>query len=126
MGVSKIPVVRLENLSQEDRDILEIGHYKFASECELDQAVLKEAFIELSKNTEFDCYQIGFEIAEFDNIIGDIQLCNGLDAEIMEEPDFTTNPVSRLNDTWLLDRHKLHNGSALDPASYSILFGKNK
>jgi DNA modification methylase len=89
-----------------------------------DERLLAEQLKELSVlDLDFNLEVMGFEMGEIDLLIEG--LASGAQAQddpadaIPAAPD--RPPVSRAEDLWLLDRHRLYCGSALDSRSYGVL-----
>jgi len=92
-----------------------------------DDRLLGEQLRELSElNLDFSLEATGFDMAEIDLLIEG--------ASAMPEPDPDDVPlaiasgpaVTRPGDTWLLGRHRIHCGSALDEAAYCILMEETR
>jgi hypothetical protein len=71
----------------------------------------------------------GFEIAEVDLVLlgqADDAELNGLDPEANDIPVEETTAVSREGDLWLLGRHKILCGNAVEQAAYAALMDQDQ
>jgi DNA modification methylase len=74
---------------------------------------------------DFDLEVTGFEMAEIDLRIESLSEAD----RAAPEPEITAvsgPPTSRIGDLWLLGRHKVYCGSALDDDAFTSLFGAEK
>jgi DNA modification methylase len=76
-------------------------------------------------NLDFDIEVTGFEVAEIDLRIESINLDFDGPPDVVPEP-ITGHPISQIGDLWVLGRHRVVCGSALDPAAYAILMDRKK
>jgi DNA modification methylase len=122
LGRSEVPTINLEHLSQAQARAFMIADNRLTEIASWDDRLLGEQLRELSElNLDFSLETTGFDMAEIDLLIEG--------AEATPEPDPDDVPraigsgpaVTRLGDTWLLGRHRLHCGSALEEATYRAL-----
>jgi DNA modification methylase len=122
LGMSDVPTICLEHLSEDQKRAYIIADNKLAENAGWDKEILR---IELQHLIEldFDIQLTGFEIPEID-----ILLQEGKEDTTEEEvvPEAPINPVTQLGDLWQLGEHRLYCGDALKPESYDILLGNNQ
>lgn len=126
LGVADVWVVRLDHLTEAQIKAFMIADNKLAEMSEFDERKLALLLKELHQiNIEVVADSTGFEIAEIELRIQALDPPEEGDADDdVEVPEGT--PVSRLGDTWGAGRHRLHCGSALDPASYDSVLGQER
>ena len=125
LGWEEVPTVELAHLSATERRAYVLADNKLALNAGWDQEMLA---IELQGliNLDFDVTLTGFSVAEVD-----ITLDAWGDRSVVERPapaDFVPESggpiVTTRGDTWLLGRHKITCGDALDPADLALLMGE--
>lgn len=119
LGLQDVPVVRISDLSEAQKRAYILADNKLAENANWDPDLLK---IEVSDLLElelgFSVEDLGFETAEIDLIVGD-----GPDThrpETVPSPR-AGPPVSDVGDVWVLGRHRLICGDALQPQTYKAL-----
>jgi DNA modification methylase len=124
LGLSEVPAVSLTDLSEADLRTLRLALNRIIEDSTWDRDALT---IELSEILELapdiDLEISGFEMGEIDPLLdGD-----GLDQED-ELPliDAAAAPVTRLGDLWVLGKHRLLCGDALQAENYARLLGAEK
>ena len=127
LHLTKAPVIRIEGLSMQQIKLLRIADNKLAENSEWDFANLKLEFGELlDDDLELDLRVTGFEMAEFDNLLGET-LDEDTGKDEIVASDFEGPPVAKPGDLFILDgKHRLYCGSALDANSYQILMEGNQ
>lgn len=131
LGITEVPTISLAHLTPEQAKALQIADNRL---CELgtwDDKLLGDTLkelsfleleldIELTELTGFDAPEIDFRI-------------QSLEAEATEQEDpadqvsLTSGPpVSKPGDVWVLDRHRLVCGSALEGSTYDLLLSGEK
>jgi DNA modification methylase len=126
LGISKVPTLRLSNLSPEERRAYVIADNKLALNAGWDTEILAielEALIDL----EFDPTLTGFSLAEIDLTLDLARdgSHSGPD-EADHVPELPKQPVSKHGDLWLLGRHLLLCGNALERFDVDRLMGTEK
>ena len=125
LGMTQVPTIRLESLSDDQIRAYVIADNKLAENAGWDNSILA---IELQHLLTLDCADFdvtitGFEVAEIDLI---------LQEAAQEDPDDIIEPVNagaaitKPGDLWLLGKHRILCGSALEEASFSVLMGSHK
>ncbi len=130
LGWSEIPVIRLEHLTPEQARAFAIADSRLVETSSWDQALLAEHFKALSAiDLDFDIEATGFSVGEIDLTIldaGSKPDSDAGDADCDDPLPSAGPPVARSGDLWVLGRHKLLCGDALDPESYARLLGKER
>jgi DNA modification methylase len=115
LGIDKVPCIRLDHLTDEQRREYAIVHNK-SSELAL-----------------YDFDNLADELAELD--LSDFEFDFGIDAEDEEteivedeapEVDEEAEPITKLGDIWQLGRHRLMCGDSTDKATVELLMNGNK
>lgn len=123
LGMTNVPVVRLNHLSPAQVRALRIADNRLTELAEWDQETLA---IELQSLVEidFDVELTGFEMPEIDFIISEqLDSVPSSPADSLPEIDNAAPPISVLGDKWELGDHRIVCGDARDPADYAILLG---
>ena len=116
LGIEKVPCIRLDHLTDEQRREYAIVHNKSSEAAEYDLENLAEELKEL-------------DLGDFDFDFGlDIAACG--DNEIIEdevpEVDEQAPPTAKLGDIWQLGRHRLMCGDSTDTLNIDLLMNGNK
>lgn len=123
LKLKEVPTIRLEHLSEAQKRAYILVDNKLAENAGWDPEVLA---IELQHLTEldidFDVAITGFEPAEIDILIGDLNDSTSADpADEIPDIETDTAPVSVPGDLWLLGKHRLLCADATDSNSFDIL-----
>lgn len=125
LGMHKIPVIRVQHLSDTDKRAFIIADNKLAEWGVWDADILRselQVFTELG--IDFDFSVIGFETAEVDVILDGGADSIEDDALPLIGPH--KSAVSRLRDLWLAGVHRILCADALSIASYQTLLGDKR
>ena len=121
LGLTEIPTVRLEHLSETQRTAFMIADNRLAEIAVWDDRLLAEQLKALaSVELAFDIETIGFDMGEIDLRIESLAVKN-TDASEQVIPEVVGPAVSRVGDLWLLGRHRVLCGDALDEAAHAAL-----
>jgi hypothetical protein len=125
LGLSEVPTIRLEHLSPEQVRAYVIADNRLAELAGWDHDILAIELQHLQTiDSDFDVTITGFEVPEIDLIL------SGADDKPDPDDSFqvaeTAQPVTQMGDLWLLGKHRLLCGSALEPQSYSTLMGSRR
>lgn len=130
LGLTKIPSICLNHMTQEQIRAYVIADNRLAQEAGWDKEILKielEFLMNLEPEIDFDATITGFDIPELDLIInpeGLETIKNGeskaSDAQFMENVIDIPKRVNK-GDLWRLGEHLLYCGNSLEEASYKIL-----
>jgi DNA modification methylase len=124
LGLGEVPTISLEHLTPAQVAAFTLADNKLAQLADWDNALLGEQLRLLSEmNLDFSLELTGFEIPEIDALIEEPEGTDRADevAVLVQGP-----VVSRPGDLWLLDRHRIHCGSALDEEAYRVLMGEDR
>ena len=126
-SIAQVPTIRLEHLTDAQKRAFMLADNRLTENATWNDRLLGEQLKALSEvNLDFSLDATGFEVAEIDLYI------EGLSAPKEEEdpadaiPQSSAKPVSRIDDLWLLDRHRVLCASALDESSYQKLLPKKR
>lgn len=122
LGITAVPIVRLEHLTPVQARAFSIADNKLTENGEWDGQLLGKIFLELStQDLKFDLDITGFSIGEIDLSIEGLSA--GSDKPRPEDQlvALTGQPVSSPGDLWKLGRHRILCGSALEWDSYKRL-----
>jgi len=110
LGLTEVPVIVLDHLSEAQKKALVIADNKLASNAGWDDEMLR---LELGDLQEmgFDATIAGFTTEELDALLSVTEGTDGLTDEddVPEAPD---EPTTRLGDVWILGKHRLMCGDA--------------
>ena len=124
LGITKIPTVHLDNLTQDKIRAYIIADNRLAEKAGWDESILAiELQHLLTVDLGFDVCITGFEVPEIDLILQQAEAKP--DAEdAFEAP--SGPPVSCPGDLWLLGRHRIYCGNSLDEQAYKRLMEDRK
>jgi len=123
LGLTEIPTVRLEHLSDTQKTAFMIADNRLAEVAVWDGRLLAEQLKALaSVELAFDIETIGFDMGEIDLRIESLAVKN-TDVSEQAIPEVVGPAVSRVGDLWLLGRHTVLCGDALDEAAHAALMG---
>jgi len=124
LDMAQVPTIQLENLTEAQIRAYVIADNKLALNAGWDKAILAiELQHLLTLDNQFEVTITGFEIAEIDLI---------LQEAAKEDPDDTLEAadtgaaITQPGDLWLLGKHRILCGSALEETSFSVLMGGRK
>ena len=123
LGLDSVPVICLDDLTEAQIRAYVIADNKLAENAGWDRELLG---LELKYLTEleidFDATITGFEVAEIDALIGELDVMADEDpADAVPEVDESEPPATQLGDLWQISRHRLLCGDATDLATYGRL-----
>jgi DNA modification methylase len=126
LGMTEVPTIRLEDLSEEQIRAYVIADNKLAENAGWDREILA---VELQHLLTLDCANFdvtitGFEVAEIDAILED-ETQSEEEGEFLE-PVFGESPITELGDLWLLGKHRILCGNSLRDETYKILMGNRR
>ncbi|WP_300395758.1 DNA methyltransferase [Henriciella sp.] len=118
LGLAQVPVIPLTNMTEAQKRAYIIADNKLAENAGWDDAILVSELGELAKmDLGFDLEVIGFETGEIDFMLGADDA-----APEPPPPEPEKGPaISAPGDLWLLGKHRLFCGNALEAASYQQL-----
>jgi DNA modification methylase len=129
LGILEVPTLCLDHLTPEQARAFMIADNRLTEIASWDDKLLGEQLKDLSlRGLDFSIEVTGFEMGEIDLRI----------ASLEEGPDPADDPadavpalparppLSKIGDVWLLGRHRVLCGNALDPAAFAALMGEER
>jgi ParB-like chromosome segregation protein Spo0J len=113
LGMSDVPTVRVDHLTPAQIRAYVIADNRLAQNAGWDRALLALELQELTVHLDFDVTVTGFETAEIDLLIRDLNGGNRDDADEVPDIDRSAPAVSRTGDLWHIGDHRLLCGDAL-------------
>ncbi len=126
IGMSDVPTVHVDHLTPAQIRAYVIADNKLAENAGWDRALLALELQELSVELNFDVTVTGFEVAEIDLLIQDLNKGAPDEADEVPEVDRSVPAVSRRGDLWCIGNHVLLCGDALDKGNYAKLLVARK
>ena len=126
LNMCEIPTVCVGHLSPVEIRAYVIADNRLAENAGWDRAFLALEFQELSVALDFDVTVTGFEAAEVDLLIGELNDSKLDDADDVPLIDRSVPAISRPGDLWRIGEHFLLCDNALKRDSYITLLGKRK
>lgn len=128
LGWTEIPVISIEHLTEAQARAFMIADNRLTEISSWNDRVLAEQLKELAAlDLDFDLEATGFDMGEIDLRI------QGLEAQQAEHDPADAlpqqvpgPPVTQSGDLWVLDRHRVYCGSALDRSGYKTLMDAKK
>ena len=121
LGLHQVPVIRLKHLSESQARAFALADNRMTDNSTWDERLLASQLKELAElDLDFDLEATGFEMGEIDLYIEGLTEAKDDDVPADALPIVPTGPaVSHTGDLWLLGRHRLVCGSALDDRAYA-------
>lgn len=117
LGWDTVPAIEVGDLTPAEKRAFVLADNRLCERGRWDEALLAENLQILDGlETEFDLDATGFSVSEIDQLL-DLKIG---DNETAEEAFFepVAEPISRQGDLWILGKHRLFCGDALERASY--------
>jgi DNA modification methylase len=129
LGWSEVPTLCLDHLTPAQARAFGIADNRLTEIATWDDRLLAEQLKDLSLlGLDFSLEVTGFEVAEIDLRIASLDDMPERDddpadavPEVSAEP-----PISQIGDLWLLGRHRVLCGNALDPEAFATLMGEER
>src|SRR5216684_847800 len=123
LGLERVPTIRLEHLTDAQAKAFMIADNRLTENSTWDERLLAEQLRELSVlDLDFSLEATGFEVGEIDLKIEGLAAPSDEDDPAEAIPETSTGPtVSQVGDLWLLGRHRVYCGSALEEGAYIAL-----
>jgi DNA modification methylase len=128
LGFAEVPTLCLDHLTPEQARAFMIADNRLAEIAVWDDRLLAQQLKELSLvGLDFAIEAIGFEMGEIDLRIASLDAAAEVEADPADMvPQLPATPLSKLGDHWLLHRHRLSCGSALDSEVFAALMGEER
>jgi ParB-like chromosome segregation protein Spo0J len=123
LSMEQVPTIRLDQMSEAQKRAYVLADNKLAENAGWDRELLALELQYLAElELDFDVTVTGFETAEIDLLIGELELGRTVDrADEVPPVDALTGAVSRLGDLWLLGKHRLLCADATKTESFARL-----
>lgn len=123
LGWQEVPVIKLEHLTEAQARAFAIADNKLCENATWNTKLLGEIFIELNAlDLDFSLEDTGFTMGEIDLHIEGLNLTQNETDAADKLPAETDQPaISQVGDLWLLGKHRIFCGNALDSQSYDQL-----
>jgi DNA modification methylase len=126
--MTEVPTLCLDHLTPAQARAFMIADNRLTEISVWDDRLLARQLKELSLvGLDFDIEVTGFEMGEIDLWIASLDDPAQAEADPADVvPEIPATPLSKLGDMWLLHRHRLLCGSALDSAVFAALMGEER
>lgn len=123
LGWKEVPTVRLEHLTEAQAQAFAIADNRLTENSEWNDRLLAEQLQELAAlDLDFSLEVTGFDMGEIDLRIEELSSTSSEEVRSDRLPAPSSGPtVSRPDDLWLLNEHRVLCGNALDEAAYRSL-----
>ncbi|TMJ46025.1 MAG: DNA methylase N-4, partial [Alphaproteobacteria bacterium] len=129
LGWSEVPTLRLDHLTPAQARAYMIADNRLTEIATWDDRLLAQQLQQLSVlGLDFSLEVTGFEVAEIDLRIASLDDMPTPDNDPADAvPEVSAGPpVSKIGDLWLLRRHRVLCGNALDPEPFATLMGEER
>ena len=128
LGITEVPTLCLDHLSPAQLRAFMIADNRLTEIASWDDQLLAQQLKDLSLlGLDFSIEVTGFEMGEIDLRIASLEAMPDTDDPADAVPELPTRPpLSKAGDLWLLGRHCVSCGNALDSAAYAALLGKER
>jgi DNA modification methylase len=121
-GITEVPTIRLEHLTEAQARAFMIADNRLTENSEWNERLLGKELKELSElDLDFSLELTGFEMGQIDVFIESLDSTIEKDDPADNIPASGKVQVSRPTDIWLLGKHRVYCGSALEQSSYDAL-----
>lgn len=122
LGWETVPAIKLDHLTPAQFRAFQIADNKLTENSAWDPNLLGEALRDLSMaELDFSLEDIGFSMGEIDLHIEALELKSRPEDRLPDLPRSGAEAVSKSGDLWLLGRHRVLCGSALESGDYHSL-----
>lgn len=127
VGLAEIPTISAEHLSPAQVKAYRLADNRLPELASWDMEALVVELQEIIALDDIEIESMGWSTAEMDVLLSSAEDDNGADADPADVPVAPpADPVARPGDLWLLGRHRLFCGSALEDTSWERLMGGEK
>jgi DNA modification methylase len=129
LGITEVPTLRLDHLTPAQARAFMIADNRLTEIASWDEKLLAEQLKDLSLlGLDFNIEVTGFEMGEIDLRIASLDdpLDPGDDPADAVPERSSRPPLSKIGDVWVLGRHRVLCGDALDPADFAALMGEER
>ena len=122
LKMDRVPTLQLDHLTDAQIKAFLIADNRLTENAEWDETLLAQHFKELADlNLDFSLETTGFEMAEIDLMIDGLAPASDQEMDAADEVPETSLNVSRAGDLWLLGKHRLLCGNALNADDFAVL-----
>ncbi len=122
LGWSEVPTIAIEHLDAAQRRAFAIADNRLTENSAWNDQLLAEQLKELSiLDLDFDLETTGFDMGEIDLRIESLDKKSATPDPADQLPAIQEQAISRLADLWLLGRHRVLCGNALEQNAYASL-----
>src|ERR1700736_788415 len=128
-GITEVPTLCLDHLTPAQARAFMIADNRLTEIAIWDDRLLAQQFKDLSVlGLDFSIEVTGFEMGEIDLRIASLEELSETDADPADVlPEVPAGPpLSKLGDAWVLGRHRVLCGDALDAAAFTTLMGEER
>jgi DNA modification methylase len=129
LGMTEVPTICLDHLTPAQIRAFTIADNKLTENASWDDRLLAEQLRDLSlSGLDFSVEITGFEMGDIDLRIASLEDTPAEQADLADIlPEVAAGPpVSKMGDLWLLGRHRVLCGSALDAGAFTALMGEER
>src|SRR5439155_24225462 len=129
LGITEVPTLCLDHLAPAQARAFMIADNRLTEIAAWDDRLLAQQLKDLSLlGLDFNIEVTGFEMGEIDLRIASLEhVPDQVDDPADALPALPTQPpVSKIGDVWLLGRHRVSCGNALDAAAFAGLMGEER
>jgi DNA modification methylase len=126
LGMGDVPTLRVDHLTPAQIRTYVIADNKLAENAGWDRRLLALELQELAAELDFDVTVTGFEMAEIDLLIDELDEADADAGDRVPEIDRSKPTISRLGDLWCIGDHTLLCGDSLEAVSYQTLLRAKK
>lgn len=126
VGLSEIPTISADHLSPAQVKAYRLADNRLPELATWDLDALAAELEEIIALDEIEIESLGWSTAEMDVLLTAQAEIDGNDDPADAVPETPLHPVARSGDLWILGRHRLLCGSALEAASWQRLLGDRK
>jgi ParB-like nuclease domain len=129
LGITEVPTLRLDHLTATQASAFMIADNRLTEIASWDDKLLAQQLKDLSLlGLDFNIEVIGFAMGEIDLRIASLDhMPEPGDDPADAVPELSQRPpVSKIGDVWLLGRHRVLCGNALDPAAFAALMVQHR
>jgi DNA modification methylase len=129
LGWTEVPTLRLDHLTPAQARAFMIADNRLSEIASWDDRLLAQQLKDLSLlGLDFSIEVTGFEMGEIDLRIASLEdTAEPADDPADAVPEVPASPpLSKMGDLWILGRHRVSCGNALDPAAFAALMGEER
>jgi DNA modification methylase len=129
LKITEVPTLGLDHLTPAQARAFMIADNRLTEIATWDDRLLAQQFKDLSLlGLDFNIEVTGFDMGEIDLRIASLdEISDQADDPADALPEFSTQPpLTKIEDLWMLGRHRLFCGSALDVAAFATLMGEER